>query len=125
MGYTELRGNRAMPAQMTPAVMQGTTRFACVAWGWNDPSFSEAETALPIPPGSSATEQKILEEALYLKVETLSIASRYEPPISRAPSDVYVITNEAIRRSGPPIFPGCCDKSQAWKSCKQTPWIST
>jgi hypothetical protein len=52
-----------MPAQMTPAFMPGTTSFACVAWGWSDPSLNEAETALPIPRVSSATEQKIREEA--------------------------------------------------------------
>jgi iron complex outermembrane receptor protein len=32
--------------------------------------------------------------------ETVSIASRYEQPISQAPSNVYVITDEDIRQSG-------------------------
>jgi len=32
--------------------------------------------------------------------ETVSIASRYEQPISQAPSNVYVITDEDIRHSG-------------------------
>lgn len=110
---------------MIPAVMRGTTGFACVAWGWSDPSFSEAETALPIPRTSSATEQKILEEALYRKEETVSITSRYEQPISSAPSDVYVITDEDICRSGATNIPTLRDKSQAWRSCTQTPRIST
>jgi iron complex outermembrane receptor protein len=49
-----------------------------------------AETPIPIPRASSSTEQEIREEALYLKEETVSIASRYEQPISQAPSNVYV-----------------------------------
>ena len=32
--------------------------------------------------------------------ETVSIASRYDQPISEAPSNVYVITDEDIRQSG-------------------------
>ena len=39
-------------------------------------------------------------ELLYLKEETVSIAARHEQPISQAPSNVYVITDEDIRRSG-------------------------
>ncbi len=35
-----------------------------------------------------------------MEEETVSIAGRYEQPISRAPSDVYVITDEDIRNSG-------------------------
>ncbi|MBX3303500.1 MAG: TonB-dependent receptor [Nitrospira sp.] len=42
---------------------------------------------------------------LYLKEETVSIASRYEQPISQAPSDVYVITDEDIRNSGATDIP--------------------
>ena len=67
-------------------------------WGW-------AETSLPIPRTSSATEQQLQEEALYLKEETVSIASRYEQPISEAPSNVYVVTDEDIRRSGATDLP--------------------
>jgi iron complex outermembrane receptor protein len=66
--------------------------------GWADPS-------LHIPRTSSSTEEKIHEEALYLKEETVSIASRYEQPISQAPSDVYVITDEDIRNSGATDIP--------------------
>ena len=61
--------------------------------GWAEPSFS-------IPRTSLATEKQIQEEALYLKEETVSIASRYEQPISKAPSNVYVITDEDIQHSG-------------------------
>ena len=50
-------------------------------------------------------EQSLHDEALYLKEETVSIASRYEQPISHAPSDVYVITDEDIRNSGATDIP--------------------
>jgi len=59
-----------------------------------------AEPSLSVPRTSSTTEQQLQDESLYLKEETVSIASRYEQPISRAPSDVYVITDEDIRSSG-------------------------
>src|SRR5437867_11938709 len=42
----------------------------------------------------------IREELLLLKEETVSIAVRHEQPISEAPSNVYVITDEDIRQSG-------------------------
>jgi len=51
-------------------------------------SESWAETSLPIPRISSAVERDLQDEALYLKQETVNIASRYEQPISQAPSDV-------------------------------------
>lgn len=46
------------------------------------------------------------DELLLLKEEeTVSIASRYEQPISQAPSNVYVITDEDIRHSGATDLP--------------------
>ncbi len=54
---------------------------------------------------SSRTEQALTNELLYLKEETVSIASRYEQPISEAPSNVYVITDEDIRNSGSTDIP--------------------
>jgi outer membrane receptor for ferrienterochelin and colicin len=69
------------------------------------PLHGWAETSFTPPRTSSATEQKLHKEALYLKEETVSIASRYEQPISRAPSDVYVITDEDIRNSGATDIP--------------------
>ena len=46
-------------------------------------------------------EPRVIEELELLKEEeTISIASRYEQPISQAPSNVYVITDEDIRQSG-------------------------
>ena len=47
----------------------------------------------------------IPELELIKEEETVSIASRYEQPISEAPSDVYVITDEDIRQSGAPDLP--------------------
>ncbi|MBX3301361.1 MAG: TonB-dependent receptor, partial [Nitrospira sp.] len=45
------------------------------------------------------------EELLYLREETVSIAARHEQPISEAPSNVYVITDDDIRRSGATDLP--------------------
>lgn len=70
-----------------------------------DPFWLRAEPSLSIPRASSATEQHIQDETLYLKEETVSIASRYEQPISQAPSNVYVITDEDIRHSGATDLP--------------------
>src|SRR6476469_7349962 len=76
-----------------------------VSWWWSHPTHTAAETSLPIPRPSSTVEQQIQDEALYLQEETVSIASRYEQPISQAPSNVYVITEEDIRQSGAPDLP--------------------
>ncbi len=76
---------------------------SCLVHGM--PHNSWAQPSLPIPRTSSATEQALHDEALYLNEETVSIASRYEQPISRAPSDVYVITDEDIRNSGATDIP--------------------
>jgi len=73
--------------------------------GMNVPPLAWAEPSLQIPRTSSLTEQQLNDEALYLKEETVSIASRYEQPISEAPSNVYVITDEDIRHSGATDLP--------------------
>ena len=80
------------------------TLFITACW-LSVPLHCWAETSFTIPRASSATEKQIQEEALYLKEETVSIASRYEQPISQAPSNVYVITDEDIRHSGAPDLP--------------------
>ncbi len=69
------------------------------------PPTTWAEPSSVIPRTSSTTDQQLQEEALYLKEEIVSIASRYEQPISKAPSDVYVITDEDIRNSGATDIP--------------------
>jgi iron complex outermembrane receptor protein len=52
------------------------------------------------PRVSSLASQELLGELLYLKEETVVTAIRKEQPISQAPSNMYVITDEEIRRSG-------------------------
>jgi outer membrane receptor protein involved in Fe transport len=50
------------------------------------------------PARTSESEYTVLE--LMREEETVSIASRYDQPISQSPSNVYVITDEDIRNSG-------------------------
>jgi len=59
----------------------------------------KSELGAPPPQGIPDELQLLKEE------ETVSIASRYEQPISQAPSNVYVITDEDIRHSGAPDLP--------------------
>jgi iron complex outermembrane receptor protein len=66
-------------------------------------AMSQAEPSSP-PPGAEPVGMR--EELELLKEEeTVSIASRYEQPISQAPSNVYVITDEDIRMSGATDIP--------------------
>jgi len=63
------------------------------------------------PPGyteelSTQPDQVLIPELQLIKEEeTVSIASRYEQPISQAPANVYVITDEDIRHSGATDIP--------------------
>jgi len=51
-------------------------------------------------------EAGLTQELEFIKEEeTVSIASRYEQPISEAPSNVYVLTDEDIRQSGATDLP--------------------
>jgi iron complex outermembrane receptor protein len=59
---------------------------------------------ISLAPDPTAAEEPSAEFEL-LKEETVSVASRYEQPISEAPSNVYVITDEDIRQSGSPDLP--------------------
>ena len=55
---------------------------------------------------STQSDQAVIPELELIKEEeTVSIASRYEQPVSQAPSDVYVITDEDIRHSGATDIP--------------------
>src|SRR5512145_1803059 len=68
-------------------------------------SMAQAE---PAPPAAMEPKPEVaLTEELELikEEETVSIASRYEQPISQAPSNVYVITDEDIRQSGATDLP--------------------
>jgi iron complex outermembrane receptor protein len=52
------------------------------------------------------SKQALIPELDLIKEEeTVSIASRYEQPISQAPANVYVITDEDIRHSGATDLP--------------------
>ncbi|MDR4481192.1 MAG: TonB-dependent receptor [Nitrospira sp.] len=58
------------------------------------------------PSSSTSVEGRTANEELeLLKEETVSIATRHEQPISQAPSNVYVITDEDIRHSGAADIP--------------------
>jgi iron complex outermembrane recepter protein len=55
---------------------------------------------------SPQSDQALIPELELIKEEeTVSIASRYEQPISKAPANVYVITDEDIRHSGATDIP--------------------
>jgi iron complex outermembrane receptor protein len=55
---------------------------------------------------STQSDQALIPELQLIKEEeTVSIASRYEQPISQAPANVYVITDEDIRYSGATDLP--------------------
>jgi outer membrane cobalamin receptor len=59
------------------------------------------------PPATTPTAAAPVSEELELlkEEETVSIATRHEQPISQAPSNVYVITDEDIRHSGATDIP--------------------
>ena len=63
------------------------------------------------PPGYAeessiqSNQAPIPELELIKEEETVSVASRYEQPISQAPANVYVITDEDIRHSGATDLP--------------------
>jgi iron complex outermembrane receptor protein len=58
-----------------------------------------------IPAMAAELQEGVVEEMRFLKEETVSIAVRHEQPISQAPSNVYVITDEDIRQSGATDIP--------------------
>src|SRR5678815_1458865 len=68
---------------------------------------SMAQAEPPAPVDAEALPEAALTQELELikEEESVSIASRYEQPISQAPSNVYVITDEDIRQSGATDLP--------------------
>ena len=62
-------------------------------------------SAFSAEPEGERQENAIQELELLKEEESVSIASRYEQPISQAPSNVYVITDEDIRHSGATDLP--------------------
>lgn len=73
---------------MLSAVLAGSV----TGQAWAESAVSDRPVKEPI---AMNEELELLKEE-----ETVSIASRYEQPISQAPSNVYVITDEDIRQSG-------------------------
>jgi iron complex outermembrane receptor protein len=69
--------------------------------------FGDVDVGFIFTPAAFSAERKgaISEELRLLKEETVSIAARHEQPISEAPSNVYVITDEDIRQSGATDLP--------------------
>ena len=66
----------------------------------------QAESAPQEPPPVARQEAQLSDELELMKEEeTVSIASRYDQPISQAPSNVYVVTDEDIRQSGATDLP--------------------
>ncbi|MGQ0810364.1 MAG: TonB-dependent receptor plug domain-containing protein [Nitrospiraceae bacterium] len=61
------------------------------------------QVAIALASSEPAVERS--EELRFLQEETVSIAVSHEQPISQAPSDVYVITDEDIRHSGATDLP--------------------
>src|SRR5438128_4365844 len=74
---------------------------------WIIPIAVAAAFAIHVSEGGAGAEAQggMAEELLLLKEETVSIAARHEQPISEAPSNVYVITDEDIRQSGATDLP--------------------
>ena len=68
-------------------------------------SFAQAQVPLPETPEPNIGISPIPELDLIKEEETVSVASRYEQPISQAPANVYVITDEDIRHSGATDLP--------------------
>lgn len=77
---------------------------ALLTVGLSVPVQAEPQVQEPAKPseevGLSKEELELIKEE-----ETVSIAARYEQPISEAASNVYVITDEDIRQSGAPDLP--------------------
>ncbi len=63
-------------------------------------SLCLAEEEHPSPRLPSTVSDTLKEDVQLLQEETVVTAMRYEQPISEAPSNIYVMTAEDIRRSG-------------------------
>ena len=68
---------------------------------------SMAQAEPPAPVDAEAQPEAALTQELELikEEESVSIASRYDQPISQAPGNVYVITDDDIRQSGATDLP--------------------
>ncbi len=68
------------------------------------PQAVGANPATQASPPQRSSDQ-VLDDLRFLQEETVSIAVLHEQPISEAPSNVYVITDEDIRHSGATDLP--------------------
>lgn len=68
-------------------------------------SLAQAEATRPDPAQTDGGVELAQALELIKEEETVSVASRYEQPISQSPSNVYVITDEDIRHSGATDLP--------------------
>lgn len=73
------------------------------ALAWTSSCF--AEEALPLPRLSASASHDLEQELAYLKEEDVVTATAKLQPLSKAPSNVYVITAEDIRHSGATDLP--------------------
>jgi outer membrane receptor for ferrienterochelin and colicin len=87
---TRLRGSQK-------SLLLGMLTIMCVAQA-PTPGYTEEV--------STQSDQAVIPELELIKEEeTVSIASRYEQPITQAPANVYVVTDEDIRHSGATDLP--------------------
>jgi len=83
----------------------GQLRFFLTVLVINIPSLWICASVFSAEPEAGRQESVVQELELIKEEETVSIASRYEQPISQAPSNIYVITDEDIRHSGATDLP--------------------
>src|SRR3990167_6381575 len=67
--------------------------------------LAQAESPAADPTNVTDSAPHIGAMELIKEEESVSIAARYEQPISQAPANVYVITDEDIRHSGATDIP--------------------
>jgi iron complex outermembrane recepter protein len=70
-----------------------------------DTNFTTKKAALPTPPSSSTEAEPDIFQILKEEKESISRGLGQEQPISEAPANVYVITDEDIRHSGATDIP--------------------
>ena len=75
----------------------------CLIHLWS-PQVNHADPGIPEDLLESSSEQ-VMDDLRFLQEETVSIAVLHEQPISEAPSNVYVITDDDIRESGATDLP--------------------
>jgi outer membrane receptor for ferrienterochelin and colicin len=70
-----------------------------------DTNFTTKKATLPTPPSSSTEAERDIFQILKEEKESISRGLGQEQPISEAPANVYVITDEDIRHSGATDIP--------------------